>query len=70
MAHTVAIMQPYFISYAGYFRPFAAADLFVDPGAVDGILRNRRLWTFAYRAQYHRIGTFRRRASKHGALHR
>ena len=26
---TVAIMQPYFVPYAGYFRLFAAADLFV-----------------------------------------
>jgi len=26
---TVAIMQPYFIPYAGYFRLFAASDLFV-----------------------------------------
>ena len=26
---TVAIMQPYFLPYAGYFRLCAAADLFV-----------------------------------------
>src|SRR6478672_877532 len=26
---TVAVMQPYFIPYAGYFRLFAASDLFV-----------------------------------------
>lgn len=26
---TIAIMQPYFIPYAGYFRLFAASDLFV-----------------------------------------
>jgi hypothetical protein len=26
---TVAVMQPYFMPYAGYFRLFAAADVFV-----------------------------------------
>ena len=26
---SIAIMQPYFIPYAGYFRLFAACDLFV-----------------------------------------
>ncbi len=29
MSQRVAIMQPYFFPYAGYFRLFAAADLFV-----------------------------------------
>src|SRR5438874_2141062 len=29
MPFTVAIMQPYFIPYAGYFRLFAASNLFV-----------------------------------------
>ena len=31
----VAIMQPYFMPYAGYFRLFAAADLFVALDCVQ-----------------------------------
>jgi hypothetical protein len=38
---TVAIMQPYFIPYAGYFRLFAAADLFV---IYDCVQFPRRGW--------------------------
>jgi hypothetical protein len=38
---TVSIMQPYFIPYAGYFRLFAAADLFV---IYDCVQFNRRGW--------------------------
>lgn len=37
----IAIMQPYFIPYAGYFRLFAAADLFV---ALDCVQFPRRGW--------------------------
>ena len=37
----VAIMQPYFIPYAGYFRLFAAADLFV---IFDCVQFPRRGW--------------------------
>ena len=32
---TVAIMQPYFVPYAGYFRLFAAADVFVAYDCVQ-----------------------------------
>src|SRR4051812_24083058 len=32
---TVATMQPYFIRYAGYFRLFAASDLFVTYDCVQ-----------------------------------
>jgi hypothetical protein len=39
--HTVAIMQPYFIPYAGYFRLFAASDLFV---IYDCVQFPRRGW--------------------------
>lgn len=35
----IAIMQPYFIPYAGYFRLFAAADLFVIYDCVQFIRR-------------------------------
>lgn len=38
---TVAIMQPYFVPYAGYFRLFAAADLFV---VYDCVQFPRRGW--------------------------
>lgn len=38
---TVAIMQPYFIPYAGYFRMFAASDLFV---IYDCVQFPRRGW--------------------------
>lgn len=38
---SVAIMQPYFIPYAGYFRLFAAADLFV---IYDCVQFPRRGW--------------------------
>ncbi|MEW6689579.1 MAG: WbqC family protein [Pseudomonadota bacterium] len=38
---SVAIMQPYFVPYAGYFRLFAAADLFV---IYDCVQFPRRGW--------------------------
>jgi hypothetical protein len=38
---TVAIMQPYFIPYAGYFRLFAASDIFV---IYDCVQFPRRGW--------------------------
>ena len=38
---TVAIMQPYFIPYAGYFRLFAASDVFV---ILDCVQFPRRGW--------------------------
>lgn len=38
---TIAIMQPYFIPYAGYFRLFAASDLFV---IYDCVQFARRGW--------------------------
>src|SRR4030081_3504667 len=38
---TVTIMQPYFIPYAGYFRLFAASDLFV---IYDCVQFPRRGW--------------------------
>src|SRR3979411_2469618 len=41
MPHAVAIMQPYFIPYAGYFRLFAASDLFV---IYDCVQFARRGW--------------------------
>src|SRR3982074_1250181 len=41
MSPTVAIMQPYFIPYAGYFRLFAATDLFV---IYDCVQFPRRGW--------------------------
>lgn len=38
---TVAVMQPYFLPYAGYFRLFAAADVFV---VFDCVQFPRRGW--------------------------
>jgi hypothetical protein len=38
---TVAVMQPYFVPYAGYFRLFTAADVFV---AFDCVQFPRRGW--------------------------
>lgn len=38
---TIAVMQPYFVPYAGYFRLFAAADLFV---LLDCVQFPRRGW--------------------------
>jgi hypothetical protein len=38
---TIAVMQPYFIPYAGYFRLFAASDLFV---VYDCVQFPRRGW--------------------------
>src|SRR6188472_3168309 len=38
---TVAIMQPYFIPYTGYFRLFAASDVFV---IYDCVQFPRRGW--------------------------
>lgn len=40
-APTLAVMQPYFIPYSGYFRLFAAADLFV---IYDCVQFPRRGW--------------------------
>jgi WbqC-like protein family len=39
--YTIAVMQPYFIPYAGYFRLFAASDLFV---VYDCVQFPRRGW--------------------------
>ncbi len=41
IAMKVAIMQPYFFPYAGYFRLFAAADIFV---VLDCVQFPRRGW--------------------------
>lgn len=41
MGFTVAIMQPYFIPYAGYFRLFSQSDLFV---VFDCVQFPRRGW--------------------------
>ncbi len=41
MATTIAIMQPYFVPYAGYFRLLAASDLFV---IYDCVQFPRRGW--------------------------
>ncbi len=38
---TVAVMQPYFVPYAGYYRLFSAADIFV---AFDCVQFPRRGW--------------------------
>ena len=38
---TIAIMQPYFLPYAGYFRLFSASDLFV---IYDCVQFPRRGW--------------------------
>jgi len=43
---TVAIMQPYFNPYAGYFRLLAAADLFVN---YDCVQFPRRGWVYRNR---------------------
>src|ERR1700750_1478713 len=40
-SHTVPIMQPSFLPYAGYFRLFAASDLFV---VYDCVQFPRRGW--------------------------
>ncbi|WP_109047082.1 WbqC family protein [Azospirillum sp. TSA6c] len=45
---TVAIMQPYFLPYAGYFRLMAAADLFV---IYDCVQFPRRGWVHRNRLQ-------------------
>ncbi len=47
----VAIMQPYFMPYAGYFRLFAAADLFV---ALDCVQFPRRGWVHRNRFTDHK----------------
>lgn len=41
ISSAVAIMQPYFVPYAGYYRLFAAADLFV---IYDCVQFPRRGW--------------------------
>ena len=41
MTTTIAVMQPYFVPYAGYFRLFAATDLFV---IYDCVQFPRRGW--------------------------
>lgn len=45
----VAIMQPYFLSYLGYFQLIAAADVFVFYDDVHfmkkGWLRRNRIWS-------------------------
>ena len=38
---TIAVMQPYFVPHAGYFRLFAASDLFV---VFDCVQFPRRGW--------------------------
>lgn len=47
---TVAIMQPYFLPYAGYFRLCAAADLFV---LLDDVQFQRRGWVHRNRLRNH-----------------
>ena len=42
---TVAVMQPYFMPYAGYFRLFAAADVFV---LFDCVQFPRRGWVHRF----------------------
>lgn len=55
MAFTVAIMQPYFLPYAGYFRLLAHSDLFV---IYDCVQFPRRGWL--HRNQLHdRTGALR-----------
>jgi hypothetical protein len=44
----IAIMQPYFLPYAGYFRLFAAADLFV---VYDCVQFPRRGWVHRNRVR-------------------
>jgi hypothetical protein len=46
----VAVMQPYFMPYAGYFRLFAAADVFV---AFDCVQFPRRGWVHRNRLADH-----------------
>src|SRR5262245_8911697 len=50
MGLTVAIMQPYFLPYAGYFRLFAATDLFV---IYDCVQFPRRGWVHRNRLVDH-----------------
>lgn len=50
MGLTVAIMQPYFLPYAGYFRLFAATDLFV---IYDCVQFPRRGWVHRNRLVNH-----------------
>jgi hypothetical protein len=45
---TVAVMQPYFVPYAGYFRLLAAADVFV---LYDCVQFTRRGWVHRNRLQ-------------------
>src|SRR5215471_17433056 len=52
---TIAVMQPYFIPYAGYFRLLAAADLFV---IYDCVQFPRRGWVHRNRL-VDRSGTLR-----------
>src|SRR3954470_10034872 len=52
---TVAIMQPYFLPYLGYFRLFAASDLFV---VYDCVQFPRRGWVHRNRV-VDRTGTER-----------
>jgi hypothetical protein len=53
MPSTIAIMQPYFIPYLGYFRLFAASDLFV---IYDCVQFPRRGWVHRNRL-YDATGT-------------
>jgi hypothetical protein len=55
MPDTIAVMQPYFIPYAGYFRLFAASDLFV---VYDCVQFPRRGWVHRNRLP-DRTGTLR-----------
>lgn len=48
--HRVAIMQPYFFPYAGYYRLFAAADTFI---VLDSVQFPRRGWV--HRNRLHRV---------------
>jgi hypothetical protein len=56
MGLTVAIMQPYFFPYGGYFRLFAAADLFVALDCVQfprrGYVHRNQLKDFQARKQW------------------
>lgn len=47
---TVAVMQPYFVPYAGYFRLFANADTFV---VLDSVQFPRRGWVHRNRLADH-----------------
>jgi len=55
MPSTIAIMQPYFIPYLGYFRLFAASDLFV---IYDCVQFPRRGWVHRNRL-FDATGTLR-----------